>query len=113
MNKKSKEHAAHQQENPHKASSSMGKVTSEGKSRIKIKYDVGFNNALYIRGAGGKLSWDKGQKLQNVGKDEWVWEIDLPSEGCEFKVLINDQKFEVGENHHLAGGTVVQYTPRF
>ena len=86
---------------------------SKTPGRVTIKYDVGFNNALYIRGHGGGLSWEKGVPLKNIGPDEWVWEPSQTFNDCEFKVLINDQYYEGGENHHLAGGATIQYTPSF
>ena len=82
-------------------------------ARIIVRYDVGFNNHLFIRGNGPGLSWERGVKLKNVGSDEWLWETDLPTHNCEFKVLINDQHYETGENHHLHDGVAFQYTPRF
>lgn len=93
------------------------KVASEkkaaGKTKITVKYDVGFSNQLYIRGSGSNLNWNKGQKLTNVKADEWVWETDANFNQCEFKVLINDQIFEKGENHWLHNGASVVYTPNF
>jgi hypothetical protein len=82
-------------------------------SRIKVKYDVGFNNNLYIRGNGPGLSWEQGALMKNVGPDEWVWETSQPFSDCEFKVLINDECFEGGDNHRLSKGGTVQYTPYF
>jgi hypothetical protein len=81
--------------------------------RVVIKYDVGFNNSLYIRGRGAGLSWDKGELLKNISADEWVWEPSVAFNECEFKVLINDASYEGGENHHLAPGAQLQYTPAF
>jgi hypothetical protein len=83
------------------------------KTRIVVKYDVGFNNSLHIRGAGASLSWEKGIPLTNVRSDEWIWESNKPFTSCEFKVLINDQQYEIGENHLLTYGTTIQYTPTF
>ena len=82
-------------------------------TRILVKYDVGFKNQLYIRGSGAGLSWNKGLLLRNIGRDEWIFEIQMPFTLCEFKVLINDQHYEQGENHRLASGKLFQYTPRF
>lgn len=109
-----------------KSGASRKKVKSEGSkkkkvataekkkaTRVTIHYDAGFNNNLYIRGHGGGLSWDRGVLLQNIGPDEWVWETTLPFNECEFKVLINDQQYEDGENHHLNGGIWFQYSPHF
>lgn len=81
--------------------------------RIIVKYDVGFNNHLSIRGQGGGLSWERGIALRNVAPDEWVWESQDVCEECEFKVLINDERYEVGENHKIYHGGIVQYTPQF
>lgn len=83
------------------------------KTRVIIKYDVGYANDLYLRGKGADLSWTKGVKLKNVKPDEWVWETDVPFLNCEFKVLINDQIYETGENHPLHCGSCISYTPHF
>lgn len=83
------------------------------KTKITIKYDVGFTNYITIRGKGANLNWDKGQPLKNVKSDEWIWETDAHFNLCEFKVLINDQTYEKGENHLINCGSSVIYTPRF
>jgi len=83
------------------------------KTRVVVKYDVGFNNTIYIRGKGANLNWDKGILLKNVKADEWIWECELSFTKCEFKMLINDKQYEIGENHPLNCGATVQYTPKF
>lgn len=85
----------------------------KGKTRIVVKYDVGFNNQLFVRGKGANLSWERGILLKNVKNDEWIWETDMPVTNGEFKVLINDQNYEAGENHPLKSGMTMEYTPRF
>lgn len=85
----------------------------KGTTRIIVKYDVGFGNSLFIRGKGANLSWDQGILLANQKPDEWIWETDVPFSACEFKVLINDSDFEIGENHPLTAGSTIQYTPKF
>ncbi len=82
-------------------------------SRIKVYYDVGFKNSLYIRGEGAGLSWEKGVELRNEGHDLWVWETKQSSNNVQFKVLVNDQEFEVGTNHELSKGSTFEYTPSF
>lgn len=86
---------------------------AQSKTRVLIKYDAGFKNNLYIRGMGGGLSWEQGVLLKNISPDEWVWEPNSPIKDCEFKVLINDERYEIGENHHITGGKLFQYTPQF
>ncbi|MGE0670457.1 MAG: hypothetical protein AB7H48_00490 [Parachlamydiales bacterium] len=93
--------------------SPVKKAVPNEPARIVVKYDVGFNNTLSIRGNGAGLSWDRGAPLKNIGPDEWVWETSAPFTDCEFKVLINDQNYECGENHHLGPSSKFQYTPSF
>jgi hypothetical protein len=83
------------------------------KTLLRIKYDAGFSNTLFIRGKGGGLSWDKGIPLKNVKADEWVWETSNLTGECEYKILINDKNFETGENHHLHPGSTIQIIPQF
>jgi hypothetical protein len=82
-------------------------------TRIVVRYNVGYDNHLFIRGNGPGLNWEHGVMLKNIGPDEWVWETTAHFKDCEFKVLINDQQFENGENHHIDDGGAVQYTPNF
>lgn len=82
-------------------------------TRIIVKYDVGFNNSIYLRGEGADLSWERGVMLKNLRADEWIWETNNLFSKCEFKVLINDRQYELGENHHLQCGTSFEYTPTF
>lgn len=91
----------------------FGQEKKGQKTRVTIKYDVGFKNQIYIRGKGANLSWEKGQPLKNVKADEWVWETDVPFSNCEFKVLINDRNYETGNNHFIAQGSSILYTPYF
>jgi hypothetical protein len=82
-------------------------------STVRVKYDCGFPNNLFIRGTGAGLSWEKGLPLKNVKPNEWVWETKEPFTLCEFKVLINDRSFERGENRLLAFGEQLTYIPIF
>lgn len=93
---------------PQKSQSQHG-----NKTRITVRYDVGFSNILYLRGKGANLSWDRGVQLKNVKPDLWVWETEAPFSQIEFKVLINDRVYEEGENRTLKSGSQVEYTPRF
>ncbi len=82
-------------------------------TRIVIKYDAGYSNDLFLRGEGGSLSWNKGIKMKNIKNDEWLWESEVSFSACEFKVLLNDENFEEGENHALTCGSALRYTPKF
>ena len=80
---------------------------------ITVKYDVGFANGIFLRGSGANLSWDKGIELKNVSPDEWQWSTRRKFDAAEFKVLINDQLFEIGDNHSICCGDKVTITPHF
>ncbi len=88
-------------------------IAKKKKTKITVKFDAGFPNNLFIRGRGADLSWDKGIPLNNVQADEWIWETDRPFATCEFKILINDELYEAGDNHVVQCGAQVIYTPRF
>lgn len=80
---------------------------------IIVKYDCGYDNHLTIRGAGAGLSWHKGVSLKNVSANEWIFEVMIPDEFLEFKVLINDQVFELGDNHKIKNGDKIEIHPSF
>lgn len=101
------------QKNSTKPSSANTQKQMPSKSRITIKYNAGFPNQLFIRGKGANLNWEKGQLLQNTKPDEWIWETEIAFQHCEFKILINDQVYENGENHLLNSGATLHYSPSF
>lgn len=83
------------------------------KTTVRVKFDAGFSNTLFIRGEGAGLSWFKGTPLKNVSHDEWVWETAKASKEIQFKLLINDEHFESGENHRIGSGGVETIHPHF
>lgn len=97
---------------PAAAETATPKKTQQ-KTKITVKFDAGFPNQLYIRGKGANLNWNKGEKLQNVKPDEWVWETASNFILCEFKILINDEHYEKGENRKLYEGSSIHFTPHF
>ncbi len=82
-------------------------------TRIIIHCNCGFKNNIFIRGQGAGLSWEKGIMLKNLGPDLWQWETDKAINFLEFKVLINDTHYELGENHVLTKEGTAEFTPRF
>ncbi len=81
------------------------------RTTIIVKYDCGYQNTLTIRGNGcPSLSWEMGTSMHNVKSNEWVWETDETFEAIYFKVLINDELFELGEDHQLICGNTFEYS---
>lgn len=84
------------------------------KTRIVVQVDPTFPSTIFLRGEGlSDLSWEKGVQLTHEKPDEWVFETDAPFSTAEFKVLVNDKTYEMGENHPLYPGASVRINPKF
>jgi hypothetical protein len=79
---------------------------------IDVKADVGFGNALYLRGEGSGLNWDQGVPLTCLDSATWRWsgEIKAP---VTFKVLINDTVWATGNDLTVAPGQKIEIVPTF
>ena len=80
---------------------------------IKARIDVGFGNALFIRGEGAGLSWDQGRAMECVADD--LWRVSLPETtgAFTFKFLINDLTWSAGPDFSAASGATVTLVPEF
>ena len=80
---------------------------------IAANYDVGFGNALYLRGEGPGLSWDKGLRLDCAADTLWTISLGESARPFEFKFLINDETWSTGENYTVVSGGSVPLPPTF
>jgi hypothetical protein len=80
---------------------------------VEAHINVGFGNALYIRGQGAGLSWEKGLPLVCVNDSTWTWATDQASEVLQFKLLLNDQVWAQGEDLNVGPGQKVETEPVF
>src|SRR5690348_2813088 len=78
-----------------------------------VHLELGADNALFIRGQGGGLSWAQGQPFTQLGNETWIWSVEPSAERLEFQVLLNDEVWERGPAHILEPGTSIQLTPDF
>jgi len=83
------------------------------RTTIAAKIDVGFGNALYIRGEGPGLSWDKGLVLDCVADNEWSVTISDAVAPIVFKLLVNDITWNVGTDYSVEPGASVALEPTF
>ena len=83
------------------------------KTTITAKIDVGFGNALFVRGEGPGLNWEKGLAMENVGSDVWRIVLAESARAYSFKFLINDTTWSAGPDFTAACGTSVTVTPEF
>lgn len=82
------------------------------KTSIIARVDVGFGNALYVRGEGAGLSWDKGTPLENTTPYEWSLTSSKKGD-VTFKFLINDELWAEGENLTVTAGSESISSPTF
>jgi hypothetical protein len=80
---------------------------------ISARIDVGFGNALYIRGEGPGLTWNKGLPLKNTGADEWTITLPKSTRPIVFKFLLNDETWSTGVDFTAEPGTAVTLSPAF
>jgi len=71
---------------------------------VTAKIDVGFGNALYVRGEGPGLKWDQGALMTCVGEDAWAITLGESSRAFTLKFLINDVTWSAGPDFHVASG---------
>ncbi|MBS0653464.1 MAG: hypothetical protein JSR39_08075 [Verrucomicrobia bacterium] len=76
-------------------------------ARIVVKYEGNEGDKLYIRGTGPKMSWGPGIEMRKEGS-QWIYESTEPFETFEFKMMLNDQLWEAGENHTIVSGKPVE-----
>jgi hypothetical protein len=80
---------------------------------VEAQVQLGPSDSLYIRGQGSGLSWEAGQPMTWVEPAKWVWCTRAGQPGTEFKVLVNDEVWSMGENSVLRPGDVVRIQPQF
>jgi hypothetical protein len=80
---------------------------------ITARIDVGFGNALFVRGEGPGLSWETGLPMECVQNDLWRVVLAESVRAFTFKFLINDTTWSAGPDFTAACGTSVTLTPEF
>jgi hypothetical protein len=88
------------------------KTTSAAMTTIDVKADVGFGNAVYLRGEGSGLTWDRGVQLSCVDGKTWRWSQRVAGP-ITFKVLLNDQVWSSGQDLKVAPGQKIEVAPAF
>jgi hypothetical protein len=78
-----------------------------------VDVDLGADNALFIRGDGAGLRWDRGQPLSCVGPRTWAWSPATSGDKLEFQLLLNDEVWARGDKVLLEPGKTIEITPDF
>jgi len=80
---------------------------------ITAHIDIGFGNAMYLRGEGADLSWDRGTLMNCVADNCWSLELAEPGRPVIFKFLVNDLSWSAGQDYTVASGNTLATTPMF
>jgi len=114
LNMKTKKNAANAALKPIEktSTSSAAKSTSGALTTIDVKIDVGFGNAVFLRGQGSGLTWEHGVPLACVNGSTWRWAQEV-ADPVTFKVLLNDQVWSAGGDIVVAPGQKVEVSPSF
>jgi hypothetical protein len=81
-------------------------------TEIAVKYPSRLGEHLYVRGEGSGFTWD--QKIPLVNVDVNTWQLKLPMQGeFKFKILLNNEEWETGNDHPAVGGESVFAVPVF
>ncbi len=80
---------------------------------VEAKLDVGLGNALYIRGQGDGLSWDKGQPLSPGFGGSWIWKTGKAKGRVLFTLLLNDRIWAKGKHVGVEAGKMIEVVPVF
>lgn len=75
--------------------------------------DIGWGNQLYLRGEGGGLSWETGIPMTCNGAEEWVWVTTSNDPVFQFKFVLNDKFWSLGENVVVTRGGTSRTYPAF
>lgn len=92
---------------PPASASTSGDITT-----IDVKMDVGFGNAVFLRGQGGGLTWERGIPLNCVDGKTWRWSGKV-KDPLTFKLLINDKIWSAGSDLTVKPGQKIEVKPSF
>ncbi|MBO6101633.1 MAG: hypothetical protein J6P03_00065 [Opitutales bacterium] len=97
------------------AKAAAGKASSAcgGLTKVVVKFDAGWGNNLFIRGSGAGLNWQQGVLMQCVDSAEWIWENKVAKGSVDFKILVNDEVWSIGEDYSVSAGDTLTVYPEF
>ncbi len=80
---------------------------------IAARIDVGFGNALFLRGSGPGLDWEKGLPMQCLDGDLWTADVPSDDKPILFKFLVNDEVWSTGPDYVVDPGAQLEVKPSF
>jgi hypothetical protein len=80
---------------------------------VIARINVGFGNLLYLRGEGPGLSWERGVPMDCASSDLWTWSTAAATRPFAYKVLINDERWSIGDDYVASVGVENTVEPAF
>jgi len=82
---------------------------------IRVHYNVGLGNRIAVRGDSDPFRWDRGIDARNTASDVWEFQLERIPTGqtFQFKPLVNDSAWSLGNNYVGVGGQAVDIYPTF
>lgn len=80
---------------------------------VAAEIDVGFGNSLFIRGEGPGMSWEEGIPMECADSSVWSYSTSAATAPFDFKLLINDLTWSLGENYTAQPGKKNTVSPNF
>lgn len=74
---------------------------------------IGIQNKLFVRGDPPLLNWEEGVPLDLTGIGEYQWKAPAIKEPLHCKLLLNDERWAIGENLVLQPGRKLVTRPKF
>ncbi|MBS0652353.1 MAG: hypothetical protein JSR39_02375 [Verrucomicrobia bacterium] len=84
--------------------SALDAPSSTVTARIAVKYQGNEGDKLYIRGTGPSMRhWGEAIEMRKEG-NLWIYDSTEPFDNFEFKMMLNNQLWEGGDNHKISTG---------
>lgn len=82
-------------------------------TRFAATYDAGLGHFLTLRGEPSPLGWESGWPSVNTAPDRWEAVLLGGSGPFSYKWLLDDTRWESGENRSVAAGAAIEDYPSF
>jgi len=80
---------------------------------LRFRVDVGYGHAVYVRGSGYPLSWNRGEPATWEEDEVWTLRLAGVTGTLEVKALADDTTWEQGDNHQVEPGGTLEASPLF
>ena len=95
------------------ATGGLGGAGGSDVTKIRVHYDTGLGNDIWLRGDSAGLSWTVGQPCAWSAGNVWVCDVSGATSAVTMKPLVNDADWAMGWNWRVAAGGAIDIYPHF